>query len=301
MEKPVIKVFDPRKEVTLTTDASEHAVSAILSQDDHPIMYLSRRLTKAELNYSNIEKEALAIVWSTQRARQFLLGRKFLLKSDHRPLEFIFNPRKELPKVTSARLMRWAILLMAFDFDIMYVKGNTIPHVDALSRLAFNKEDDEISDTEDVLHWVETDVLPIKQLQEETLLDPILSKISNRIRRNKWNDCSKAERPYKEVKHKLTMDRGVVCNGDLVVPPQKMRKEIIKSVHDDIHCGIAATQKRLKLESWWPGYSRDIEDYIKNVPNAWKSKIFHKNRLIHGQRNKNHGVEYTWTMPMSRA
>ena len=56
--KPVIKVFDPRKEVTLTTDASEHAGSAILSQDDHPIMYLSRRLTKAELNYSNIEKEA---------------------------------------------------------------------------------------------------------------------------------------------------------------------------------------------------------------------------------------------------
>ena len=118
MEKPV----DPRKEVTLTTDASEHAVSAILSQDDHPIVYLSRRLTKAEMNYSNIEKEAFAIIWSTQRARQFLLGRKFLLKSDHRPLEFIFNPRKELPKVTSARILRWAIKLMAFDFDIMYVK-----------------------------------------------------------------------------------------------------------------------------------------------------------------------------------
>ena len=76
----------------------------------------------------------------------------------------------------------------------------------------------------------------------------------NRIRRNKWNNCSKAERPYKEVKHKLTMDKGVICNGDLVVPPQKMRKEVIKSVHDDTHCGLAATQKRLKFESWWPGY-----------------------------------------------
>ena len=92
MEKPVVKVFDPKKETTLTTDASGKAVSAILSQDNHPFMYLSRKLTKAEMNYSNIEKEALAIVWSTQRARQFLLGHKFLLKSDHRPLEFIFNP-----------------------------------------------------------------------------------------------------------------------------------------------------------------------------------------------------------------
>ncbi len=62
------------------------------------------------------------------------------MRSDHRPLEFIFNPRKELPKVTTSRILRWAIRLMAFDFDIEYVKGNSIPHVDALSRLRFYKE-----------------------------------------------------------------------------------------------------------------------------------------------------------------
>ena len=49
----------------LTTDASEHAVAAILSPIGHPIIYLSRKLTSAEANYSNMEKEALAIVWST--------------------------------------------------------------------------------------------------------------------------------------------------------------------------------------------------------------------------------------------
>ena len=274
VEKPVVKVFDPKKELTLTTDASERAVSAILSQDNHPVMYLSRRLTKAEINYSNIEKEALAIVWSTQRARQFLLGRKFLLKSDHRPLEFIFNPRKELPKVTSARILRWAIRLMDFDFDIMYVKGNTIPHVDALSRLRFDEEDGEIQDSEGILHWVETDVLPTKRLQEETMQDPILNGISYRIRKNAWSNCSMAERPYKEVRHKLTMDKGIICNGDLVVPPRRMRKEIIKSIHDDVHGGITATQKRLKLEAWWPGYSRDIEDYIKKCPKCTEIKDF---------------------------
>ena len=51
-----------------------------------------------EFNYSNIEKEALAIVLTTTRARQFLTGKTFLLGSHHRPLEFIFNPKKELMK-----------------------------------------------------------------------------------------------------------------------------------------------------------------------------------------------------------
>ena len=69
-------------------------------------MYLSRRLINTEFNYLDIEKEALAIVWTTTRARQFLIGKKFLLRSDHRTLEFIFNPRKELAKVTTSRMLR---------------------------------------------------------------------------------------------------------------------------------------------------------------------------------------------------
>ncbi len=77
MEKPIVKIFDPKKEITLTTNASEYTVSAILSQDHHPIMYLSIKLTKAEFNYSNIEKKAVAIIWSTERAQQFLFGQNF--------------------------------------------------------------------------------------------------------------------------------------------------------------------------------------------------------------------------------
>ena len=103
-------------------------------------MYLSRRLTNTEFNYSNVKKEALAIVWTTTRARQFWIGKNFLLRSNHRLLEFIFNPRKELPKVPTSRILRWARRLMAFDFDIEYIKENLIPHENALSRLRFYKE-----------------------------------------------------------------------------------------------------------------------------------------------------------------
>ena len=149
-------------------------------------MYSSRRLNNTEFNYSNIEKEALAIVWTTTRARHFLIGKKFLLRSDHRPLEFIFNSRKDLPKVTASRILRWAIRLMAFDFDIEYAKGNSTPRVDALSRLWFYKESkdktkEEFEDT--FLHWVETDVLSLDRMAAETRHDPVLSRITSRIRK----------------------------------------------------------------------------------------------------------------------
>ena len=57
-KKPVVKIFDPKKHITLTIDASEHSTSGILSQEGHPIINLSRSLTNTEFNYSNIEEEA---------------------------------------------------------------------------------------------------------------------------------------------------------------------------------------------------------------------------------------------------
>ena len=54
IKKPEVKVFDSKKDIMLTTDASEHLISGILSQDGNPIMYLSRRLTNTEFDYSNI-------------------------------------------------------------------------------------------------------------------------------------------------------------------------------------------------------------------------------------------------------
>ena len=65
-KKPAVKIFDPKKDITIITDANEYSI------------YLSRRLTNTEFNYSNIEKEAFAVVWTTTRARQFLIEKKFV-------------------------------------------------------------------------------------------------------------------------------------------------------------------------------------------------------------------------------
>ena len=146
---------------------------------------------------------------------------------------------------------------MAFDSDTEYVKGNSIPHLNAVSRLRFYKEskdktEEEYEDT--FLHWVDADVLSLDRMAVETRHDLVLSRITSRIRKNIWGNCSRAERPYKEIKHKPTIEHRVICNGNLITPPET-QKLVIKSIHNDIHCGVVVIQKRIKLEAWWPGYS----------------------------------------------
>ena len=80
---PVIQPYSLEKEAIVTTDASQEAIGGILTQEGHPVIYVSRKLSKAERNYSNIEREALAIIWVVTRMKQFLMGRKFTLITDH--------------------------------------------------------------------------------------------------------------------------------------------------------------------------------------------------------------------------
>ena len=139
---PLVQPYSLTKEATVTTDASEKAIGGVLSQEGHPVIYISRKLSQAEQNYCNIERKALAIVFVVTRLKQFLLGRKFTLQTDHKPLKYLFAPDEEIPKTASARITRWAIALMGFDFELKYKPGEQIPHADALSRLDFDDDDD---------------------------------------------------------------------------------------------------------------------------------------------------------------
>jgi len=183
------------------------------------VLYLSRSLSKAECKYSNIEREALANVWATVRARQFLLGWHFTLQTDHRPLEFLFDANKALPKVTSARIMRWALQLSAFDFSITHIDGKSIPHADAQSRFRF-KESEFEENSEAFIHLVETDVLCLNDIRHETQQDHTLSSIFKRIVHNDWSRCSAAEKPFKSIRQKLSVESEIISRGDVIVPPQ---------------------------------------------------------------------------------
>ena len=132
---PVLHGPDFSREFILTTDASDFGLGSVLSQifdneEEHPILYLSRKLRPAELKYSVIEKECLCIVWSVSKLKPYLTGCTFRLVTDHKPLLYL-----ERAKDTNARLLRWSIALQGFSFTIEHKKGSTNANADALSRL----------------------------------------------------------------------------------------------------------------------------------------------------------------------
>lgn len=153
---PILQFPDFSRPFILTTDASNYALGAVLSQgavgNDKPIAYASRTLNDAETRYSTTEKELLAIVWAVKHFRPYLYGRKFTIFTDHRPLAWL-NSLKE----PGSKLTRWKLRLSEFDFDVIYKSGKQNSNADALSRIKLNvltnKTDDvsmqcNISDTE---------------------------------------------------------------------------------------------------------------------------------------------------------
>jgi hypothetical protein len=139
------KAFDHMKEVmstclvlalpyfTLTfvleCDASGEGIGAVLMQGGHPIVFESRKLSPPKRLYSIYDKEMLAIMHTLTKFRQYLVGSKFVVKTDHNSLKY-FLEQKDF----SERQQKWVMKVQAFDFDIEYVKGKKNIVADALSR-----------------------------------------------------------------------------------------------------------------------------------------------------------------------
>lgn len=131
---PILQFPDFSSDFILTTDASQYAIGAVLSQGiigkDLPVAYASRSLNKAETNYSTIERELLAIVWAAQHFRPYLYGKRFRIYTDHRPLTYIFSISNP-----SSRLMRFRLKLEEYEYEVVYKPGKANTNADALSRI----------------------------------------------------------------------------------------------------------------------------------------------------------------------
>ncbi len=123
--------FDQR--FLVQVDASEKGIGAVLAQgtagEEKPVVFLSRKLLPRETRYSTIEKECLAIKWSLESLRYYLLGREFDLETDHRALTWIHTM-----KDNNARITRWYLALQPYSFKVRHRPGRLNLVADYLSR-----------------------------------------------------------------------------------------------------------------------------------------------------------------------
>ena len=107
---PILKIADLDAQFFVQVDASGTGIGAVMLQEVdnilHPCLFISRKLSDCETRYAVIEKECLAIFWAEHRLSRYLLGRRFIIQSDHRPFQFPLHGKPMNP-----RLFRWALSL----------------------------------------------------------------------------------------------------------------------------------------------------------------------------------------------
>ena len=115
------------------TNASDHTIAAILSQNGRPVAYFSRRLNAGEKKYPAIEKETTAITESIRKWSSFLKGKDFSLVTDQRSISFMFD-QKSRSKIKNNKILCWRIELNQYSYDIRHKPGSSNTAPDALSR-----------------------------------------------------------------------------------------------------------------------------------------------------------------------
>ena len=140
----LLALYDPQVRTKISADASSFGLGAVLLQQFdtgwRPVAYASRTMSETETRYAQIEKEALAVTWACEKFSDYILGRFFLIESDHKPLIPLLNTKSlnALPP----RILRFRLRLDRFMYTVHHVPGKLLNTADALSRAPHGSMDD---------------------------------------------------------------------------------------------------------------------------------------------------------------
>jgi transposase InsO family protein/ribonuclease HI len=272
-EAPVLLYPRGDRPFSLLTDAATGdqlrpgGLGAVLMQKDDKgvdrvVSYASRSLKKAEKNYSAFLLELAAAAWGIEHFRVYLAGRKFILYTDHKPLEKLSTRHK-------STLNRLQDAMNEFQFIVKHKAGKENVIADALSR---NPVDINVVD-------VESDVLPqcftLKEFIKEQEKDDFVSSLKHELHDSRSSSLAR---------NCFVNEQGVLCyilrrshfkDRSVFVTPAIFRNIILQAAHSTRfsgHGGIFRTLTRILTQFWWPSLTADVEAFIKACEICQKSK-----------------------------
>lgn len=268
---PILKLPDFGKSYVVRSDASDYATGAVLLQEQEgelmPIAFFSKKLTKAEKNYTTTEKEALAVVRAIKEWWFYLDGVKFIVETDHSALRSVLKTREP-----TGRIARWVMRLQELDFEVRHRPGKQMELPDMLSRMESTSHD----------HVAVASYDGIASLQRR---DKVVGGLVRALEGEEQGD--------KEVQHllRLTGDKLVIDDGVLLysrgirtgktaenlrlVVPEELRKKIIYECHDSLvggHFGTEKTYFKVAERYWWPNQYADVKHYVETCDECARAK-----------------------------
>ena len=233
---------------------------------ERPICNASKTLTPTQRGYSQIQKEALAIIFALSKFHQFLYGRPFILVIDHKPLLALFGPTKATPALAANRLAQWALMLSQYQYTIEYRKTSDHGNADALSRLPvgpdsqFDEEEDMADvDTVCTIKIIGSQLNPMDPgiLAKESGKDPVISKVMKYTREG-WppNKGSEVEAKgdmeiYRKLAISLSTAHGCLLYGSRVVIPPSLQSQVLQLLHLG-HFGMQRMKQLARTAVYWP-------------------------------------------------
>lgn len=271
--EPILRHPDFNFPFIIQTDASNVGIGAVLVQwinDEYRVIqYISRILQAPERKWSTREKEALAILWACEQFRPYIIGSHFTVETDHQSLKWLLEAK------APARLVRWALRLSEFDFEIRYRRGSQNANADALSRLpqeTSSKPTEVDAQLEEYLYQQEiilTELLPNITKQEwrekqetDLILHEIIQILEQDLQRNR-RDLEIGKR-Y-EIKDTLLFKKDPKRDRRALVVPQELRENVLRTYHEHEtggHVGRDRLYQLLSKRYYWMGMHNDVSDYV---------------------------------------
>lgn len=281
---PVLATYQTNRLTRISADSSSYGIGGVMEQlqEDNtwrPVCFCSKTLSDAERRYAQIEKECLSLTWLSERLQQFLIGQKYIMRTDHKPLLRILTD-KPIDQLT-IRLQRFRMRLMRFSFKMEYVPGKEFYCPDALSRspLSSGKNDQDVIKSgnincaiNSVANRVGITNLSMEEIVVAQESDLILAKIRSYVS-NGWpvkQNCPVECLPYYRFQKEIGIQDKVLTYNDRVIIPKEWRKQCLQDIHSG-HFGLIRCKQRAKNSVWWPSINNHLEEKIKTCEKCLKN------------------------------